>query len=205
MSPHVQRAAAATLAILAGGEGRRMGGPKGELRIEGKPILGYLLDRFRWDGPTLLVTAPGRERPAGCERFGREVTDPVAGEGPLRGVLTALAAVETEMLVVTTCDMPRVGARQLAWLTDELSRRPDAPLVMLSRDSQLEPFPLGIRSSAIAIVTTHYARGARGMRSLATLEGAAVITAPDDWPAEAWTNLNTPADLAAFEDGAGSG
>ena len=38
----------------------------------------------------MLVTAPGFERPPGFERFGREVVDPIAGIGPLRGVLTAI-------------------------------------------------------------------------------------------------------------------
>ena len=28
-----------TLAVLAGGEGRRMGGPKGDLALDGRPIL----------------------------------------------------------------------------------------------------------------------------------------------------------------------
>jgi molybdopterin-guanine dinucleotide biosynthesis protein A len=71
-----------TLAVLAGGEGRRMGGPKGVLALDGRPILERLLDRLDWPGPTLLVTAPGREHPPGWRRFTNEVTDPVAGEGP---------------------------------------------------------------------------------------------------------------------------
>src|SRR5438552_17571218 len=79
-----------TRAILAGGEGSRMGKPKALLEINGRPILAYLLEQFAWPGPTLLVTAPGREKPPGHELFSREVVDPVAGEGPLRGILTAL-------------------------------------------------------------------------------------------------------------------
>ena len=79
-----------TLAVLAGGEGTRMGFAKGELNIDGRPILSHLLERFAWPGWTLLVTAPGREHPSGWEGFTREVSDPEAGQGPLRGVLTAL-------------------------------------------------------------------------------------------------------------------
>ena len=60
-----------TLAILAGGEGSRMGQPKAELRIGARPILSYLLDRFLWAGPTILVTAPGRKRPPGATGFDR--------------------------------------------------------------------------------------------------------------------------------------
>lgn len=189
-----------TLAILAGGEGSRMGRPKGELRVAGQPILSYLLDRFAWKGPTLLVTAPGRERPAGYERFTREVVDPVAGEGPLRGVLTAMEATESKLLLVTTCDMPLLEAAQLSWLAEQLATRPDARLVMIKRGQQIEPLPLAIRSGAIDWMRDHYARGSRSIHSLATAEGTAVLGAPDDWPERAWTNLNTPADLRAFLD-----
>ena len=88
-----------TLAVLAGGEGSRMGRPKGELLVRGRPILVHLVEQLAWRGPTLLVTAPGRERPAGGERFDREVVDAVAGEGPLRGLLTALEAATTEIVL----------------------------------------------------------------------------------------------------------
>ena len=38
----------ATLCILAGGESRRMGRPKAELLVRGRPILTYLLERIDW-------------------------------------------------------------------------------------------------------------------------------------------------------------
>ncbi|MGB7159521.1 MAG: molybdenum cofactor guanylyltransferase [Tepidisphaeraceae bacterium] len=189
---------ATTLAILAGGAGSRMGGPKGALRVGGKPILAYLLDRLRWEGPTVLVTAPGRERPPGCEQFHREVTDPVAGEGPVRGVLRALEAMETDVAVVTTCDMPGMTSPQLLWLKDALSKHPGAPIVMLRRGADLEPFPFAVRRGALTILREHFDRGGRSMHSLAQLAGAAVLPAPDDWQPQTWTNLNTPADFAAF-------
>src|SRR3954467_6767125 len=91
---------ATTLVILAGGAGSRMGKPKGGLLIDDRPILEYLLDRFRWPGPTLLVTAPGREHPPGCQRFDLEAVDPVSDAGPLRGILTALENATTDQVVV---------------------------------------------------------------------------------------------------------
>lgn len=191
----------ATLAILAGGEGRRMGGPKGLLRVGGKPILDYLLDRFRWNGPTLLITAPGREQPPGAGRFTQEVIDPVAGEGPLRGILTALEAAKTDAVIVTTCDMPRVESHHLAWLLDALAQRPAAQLIMLTHGDRCEPFPLAIRRAALALLTSHFTSGDRSMHSLRHVAGAVVeVPAPPDWPDDVWANLNTPADLAALGD-----
>jgi molybdopterin-guanine dinucleotide biosynthesis protein A len=63
--PAVSHCVRTTLAVLAGGEGRRMGLPKGDLALDGRPILKRLLDRLVWLVSTLLVTAPGREHPTG--------------------------------------------------------------------------------------------------------------------------------------------
>jgi molybdenum cofactor guanylyltransferase len=194
----------ATLAILAGGEGRRMGRAKGDLRIDGRPILSYLLDRFRWGGPTVLVTAPGRERPPGSERFDREVSDPAPRQGPLRGVLTALQATESAMLVVASCDMPLIESRHLTWLVRSLAQRPTASLVMPTCDGRVQPFPLSLRRVATQPLVDHFASGSRSMRSLLEIDGAAALPTPEDWPAETWTNLNAPVDVAKFQSG-GSG
>ena len=180
-----------------------MGRPKGELRVDAVPILAYLLDRWQWEGPTLLVTSPGRERPAGAERFTREVADDCTGEGPLRGVITALQATETEALLVTTCDMPLIAGEQLTWLCDQLARREDAAVVMVNRAAGLEPFPLALRRSALARLTAHFSSGGRSLHSLTSLDGSVVVPAPHDWPEQVWTNLNTPADLAAFVERSG--
>src|SRR6478609_398221 len=53
-SPKVTPCEQITLAILAGGRGSRMGKPKSHLRLHGRPILEYLLQRLAWPGPKLL-------------------------------------------------------------------------------------------------------------------------------------------------------
>jgi molybdopterin-guanine dinucleotide biosynthesis protein A len=195
---------AATLAILAGGQSRRMGRPKAELRVGGKPILSYLLDRFAWSGPTLLVTTPGRERPAGWERFDREATDPAPGEGPLRGVLTALEATTTQILVVASCDMPGVEGRQLSRIAEWLAEHSESPLIMLTRDDgSLEPLPFAVRASALGLIRDHLAAGGRSLHSLMQIPGASSLAAPSDWPASTWMNLNTPDDVTQFLRGVG--
>src|SRR5271163_3705700 len=129
----VSHCARTTLAVLAGGEGRRMGGPKGSLSLDSRPILERLLDRLAWPGPTLLVTAPGRNHPPGWRRFTNEATDPVAGEGPLRGILTALENASTNEVVVLPVDMPNITRAPLAWLAARLQENPAAAAVMAER------------------------------------------------------------------------
>src|SRR5437762_2106214 len=112
-----------TLAILAGGRGERMGKPKGLLQVSDQPILTYLLKRFNWRGPTMLVTSPGREKPPGAGGFDAEVIDPVEGMGPVRGLITALENSKTQILIVASVDMPLVGREQLLWLAENIQEK----------------------------------------------------------------------------------
>jgi molybdopterin-guanine dinucleotide biosynthesis protein A len=180
-----------TLAILAGGAGSRMGRPKGMLELHGEPVLIYLLKRLDWPGPTLLVTAPGRERPPGWEGFDREVSDPVADEGPLRGLMTALGHAATETVVVAAVDMPGVTREDLAWLVGELAAR-GAALAMASRAGRVEPLPCAARRDAEDLVAARLKDGRRSLQGMAT-EGSAVVVVPADGrDGRAWLNANTP-------------
>src|SRR5262249_35493764 len=88
-----------TLAILAGGMGRRMGGPKAWLQIEGKSILAWLNAKLPWPGPTIVVSSPATANPPDADLFDQVVIDPADDLGPLRGVLTALEHAETAAIV----------------------------------------------------------------------------------------------------------
>src|SRR4051812_35656440 len=137
-----------TLAILAGGEGSRMGFPKAELHIDGQPILAHLIRTLAWRGPKMLVTAPGRTQPSGADCFDREVVDPVPGEGPLRGVLTALEHCQTDRVIVATVDMPAITRGVLGFLCEQLQASAGCDLIMLRRGAGIEPFPSIYRTSA---------------------------------------------------------
>ncbi len=190
-----------TLALLAGGAGTRMGLPKSRLTLAGLPILQYLHTRFNWPGPTLLITAPGFEKPPASHLFTREAPDPVAGLGPLRGILTALESAETDIVVITTVDMPNVSPTQLYWLSNQLASRPESLAIMLRPagvDSPIEPFPSAFRRSDASLIASRLSAGHRSVQQLAQNPAITLLTAPSDWPASTWLNLNTPEDLATF-------
>ena len=113
-----------------------MGMPKANLTIDSRPILEYLLDEISWPGPTLLVTAPGREHPPGWQRFGMEACDPETGGGPLPGVLTALQHLTTPVLLVLTVDMPAIRRPQCDFLLDRLQDDESLTGVMMRRHDQ---------------------------------------------------------------------
>jgi molybdopterin-guanine dinucleotide biosynthesis protein A len=185
-----------TLAILAGGEGRRMGRAKALLEVRGQPILSYLLERIAWPGATMLVTTPGRERPPGWEQFGREVVDRVAGQGPLRGVLTALESAGTKVIVAATVDMPEIGRTQWEWLIEQISTRPRLLGAMCQRpDGRIEPFPAVFRREALAVIDSRLAAGRGSVQELAEDGDIMAVACPAQWPEAVWTNLNRVEDL----------
>lgn len=153
------------------------------------------------------MTAPGREHPPGAGRFSREVIDPIAGEGPLRGLLTALDALSTSLLLVVTVDMPAVRKEQLLWLIDELKRRPQRLGLMTSRQDAageriIEPFPSVFRDTARPVIQSRVSDGECSVHRLREDDRFEVLEAPPQWAfAGIWANLNSPADLAAFEKG----
>jgi molybdopterin-guanine dinucleotide biosynthesis protein A len=191
------------LAILAGGEGSRIGTPKALLRIQNRPILDYLIDRIAWPGPLWLITAPGREHPPGWERFNRELVDPVAGLGPLRGVLTALEHLDRPELIITTVDMPAMTAGALGWMVEQLHTRPEILGMMCRRDCangpQIEPFPLALRRTGEPVIRQRLERGRLSVQRLLEALSFTAISPPPDWPSDLWLNLNTPADLQALD------
>ena len=179
-----------------------MGRPKGLLRIGERPILEYLHRRLAWPGPTCLVTAPGRENPPGAALFHRELIDPQPGLGPLRGVLTALENLHTQLLIVVTVDMPLLQTSHLRHLLDALPDRPSALGLMFQRsdnaDGRPEPFPLALRPLAIDPIRKRLLAAQRSVHQLLDEPDFETLPTPQSWPASIWTNLNEPLDLDAL-------
>lgn len=194
----------AALLVLAGGRGRRMGRPKGDLQIDRSPILEYLMNRWQWPGEAILITAPGREHPPGWRRFTREAVDLIEGEGPLRGILTGLdAMVDSDRGIFVTVDMPGVGSAQLQFLASQWL--PDDVGLMLQTAAQPEQFPMMLHPSMRQSISHLLITGERRVAAIRDLPGVRTIAAPVDWPARIWTNLNTPADAQRFATGREAG
>lgn len=171
--------------------------PKSNLFFEGQPILTYLLSRFAWPGKTLLITGIGNQHPPGAEDFGSEVTDAVADQGPLRGVLTALENTTTDLLAIVTVDMPAVTTDMLQYLIESLTQSPAATGVMFERQventSQIEPFPCVLRRTFTPTIRQRIELGHRSVYGLSK-EGVKLIPPRQEWTQEVWRNLNTPTD-----------
>jgi molybdopterin-guanine dinucleotide biosynthesis protein A len=132
-----------TLGLLAGGQGRRLGGvAKGLLEVEGRPVLGWLLDLAPGLGGVLL----GANEPAPYAAFGLTVVgDVVAGKGAPGGVVSLLEAATTPWVLCVACDMPFVRREHVEALRLQTDGSVDA--VVAARGGSMEPLCGLYRSS----------------------------------------------------------
>ncbi|GGX77599.1 molybdenum cofactor guanylyltransferase [Litchfieldella qijiaojingensis] len=93
--------------ILAGGQGRRMGGrDKGVEPFAGQMLIDHVLQRLRPHVAEVLINANRHLEVYG--RLGlRVITDREGGyQGPLMGIWSGLSAARTPWVVVAPCDSP---------------------------------------------------------------------------------------------------
>ena len=190
------REAETTLVVLAGGMGTRMGRPKGLLTIHGQPILTRLIEQIGWRGATMLVTGSATTHPPGCERFDREVCDPIPGEGPLRGIATALEN-GVQRAIVLPVDMPAMSGDVLRWMAAQACESG----LFVRRLGEMQAMPMVITGDADQMVRMRLDQGRRSVYGLASEPGFTVIDAPAEWPDEVWLNVNEPGDVERFERG----
>jgi len=107
-----------TAALLAGGEGARVGGQdKGLLPLAGEHLVARVSSAMRAQAGTLLICANRHEQVYAA--FGAVVGDALPGyRGPLAGIAAALATCTTPWLLTVPVDCPgppvELGSRLLA-------------------------------------------------------------------------------------------
>lgn len=122
----------ALVAVLAGGDGRRIGGSKPMRRLRGRPLLGYPVAAARAAGLDVVVVA--KRDTAIPELPCETLIEPDRPVHPLCGVIEALKAKARPVLALG-CDMPLLAADLLSWL----ARAPGAAFVELG--GQPQPLP----------------------------------------------------------------
>jgi molybdopterin-guanine dinucleotide biosynthesis protein A len=131
------RSADLTLAILAGGQGTRMGGlPKPLMRLEGRTFIERLLDLRSRVGDALIVA----NAPSAYERLSaRIVGDLLRNRGAPGGLHAALHAARTPWVLLVAGDMPRVRPEAIDLLVRNAG--PGVEWVCFEREDRLQPMP----------------------------------------------------------------
>jgi molybdopterin-guanine dinucleotide biosynthesis protein A len=104
-----------TVAIMAGGQSRRMGTDKSLVILHGKPLVEHLVARVQELGQaeTILIA----NRPDAYSFLGLPTyTDVLPGKGSLGGIYTALRYSRTPYTLILACDMPFVSTPLLKYM-----------------------------------------------------------------------------------------
>lgn len=185
-------------AVLTGGASRRMGRTKALVAIDGTPMAARVVAALRGAGCAPVVAIGGD--PDELTVLGVPVVpDDHPGEGPLGGLVTAMAAFaaqDASALLVVACDLPFLTPTDLAELVRVAADQPAADVVMAHTDRP-EPACALWRPSARPAVDAAYAAGERAIHRV--LDRLAVVEV--GLPGTALRNINVPADLPGYPCG----
>lgn len=106
----------ATLAVLAGGRGTRMGAPKALLRVGDATLVEWIVARLAPSFAEVIVAGA-----ADAPRAARAIPDQRADAGPLAGIESALAAASCDRVLVLACDTPRASVGLAALLLERVA------------------------------------------------------------------------------------
>ena len=181
--------------VLAGGQGRRMGGvDKGLVAFRGAPMVATVIARLAPQVGAIVVNA--NQNADAYAAFGhRVVPDAVGGyAGPLAGLHAGLAAATTRYVVTVPCDSPFLPNDLVARLGEGLAGE-DAQLAVARTHDQPHPVFALVRADVRAHLEAYLAGGGRKIDAwYATLR---VVEVAFDDEAEAFRNINTRDELAA--------
>lgn len=180
-----------TAAILAGGQGRRVGGrDKGLLHLAGLPLIAHAIAALRAQVGTIVVCANRNANE--YAQFAPVIADTTPGfHGPLAGITSALAQCQTPWLLTFPVDCPQPPA--------DLARRLHAANVRVAAahdgGGRQPLFALYRRDDVIAAATEPDL--ANGVWQWQDKLGAVEIDFSD--AAGAFHNLNTDSDFRFWE------
>ena len=125
--------------VLAGGEGRRMGGcDKGLVSFQSQPMAGFAIQLIRPFVRRIIISC-NRHLPEYAELADEVVEDSLEGfQGPLAGILAGLKVSCSAQVLVLPCDTPLLEAVLVRRLLDAAADSPDV-ITVLSEGGKLHP------------------------------------------------------------------
>jgi molybdopterin-guanine dinucleotide biosynthesis protein A len=177
--------------VLAGGQGRRMGGvDKGLQLLHGRPMVAQVLARLAPQVSEIVINAnQNLDVYAG---FGhRVVPDAIGGfAGPLAGLHAGLSAAGHALVLTVPCDSPFLPLDLFSRLNKELN---DNELAVAKTGDQPHPVFSLVRVSVLDHLSKFLSAGGRKIDAwYSTLK---VIEVPFDDEADAFRNINTREEL----------
>ena len=187
--------------VLAGGSGSRMqvnrgGQGKAWLPLGGLALIEHVARNLAAQVQVLYVST--HDEPERYAPIGIPVCDASEErQGPLAGVLAAMAASRAPWLAVAPCDCPFLPPDWVARLYGA-ALQAQAPLALASYQGSRQPVCMIVRCDVQPDLQAALARGVRKVGQWQRDVGAIAVPF-DDAPGHSFMNVNTPDDLARAE------
>ncbi len=179
-----------SVAVLAGGQSRRMGMDKALIEFEGDPLVVHVADGLKPISDDVFIVC---KRPLDVETGYPEVIDELDAQTPLSGIITALYTAKHPIVFVCGCDMPFISNDVVRRLAAGIG---DAPAIVPRYDDHLQPMHSVWSKDAATQLEDLYAEGQRAVhRALEALE-ARVMEFDDE---RTFVNINTKRELEAIQ------
>lgn len=175
-------------AVLAGGASARMGRAKAFIEIDGSTLLDRAVAALSDAGIDEIVVVGGDESRIATAGH-RSIADEHPGDGPLGGIITALATVEADLVVVLACDLLDASSLAVTSLVGALGSGDVAVPVVDGRPQWLHA---AWRRSIEPALRAAFETGERAPRR--ALDGLVVVEVLDGSPCW-YADADTPADL----------
>jgi molybdopterin-guanine dinucleotide biosynthesis protein A len=181
---------ACSILLLAGGQGRRMGGrDKGLIPWQGEPLIHHLhrLTRPLTDDLLISCNRNLEQYAPYADRLVQDGNDQF--HGPFAGIRTALPLARHAFLLVLPCDVPLIDHQLLQSLRQMAFNHPLQP-VMVRSGEHWQPLLCIIPTCHAGAFEAAWQSGERSPRRvMEKLDAVAVHCAADD---QRLANLNTP-------------
>lgn len=186
-----------TTVILAGGAARRMEGiDKGLIQLNGKAMIGHVIDRLTPQCSELVINC--NRSHAGYAAFGYPLIEDTisGGVGPLAGVLSALEQGDGDYVLSVPCDTPLLPTDLVARMLREIEQH-QAEACTVSDGDRLHPVVLLVKRTVREGLRDYLAKGGRKVHDW--FYSVAHCNADFSDQPQAFININTPQQLAELE------
>jgi molybdopterin-guanine dinucleotide biosynthesis protein A len=187
------------VAILAGGQSRRMGMDKSFVLLNGKPLLQHVVERVSELNLPVILIANQIEKYSG---FGLPVvSDVMANTGSLGGIYTAVQHGDVDRTLCVACDMPCLNPTLLNYLLGQSS---DADAVVPMVAGTAHALHAVYRQTCLSVMRAQIMRGDLTIHRVFPQVDTHFIDEDMlrllDPNLQSLVNVNTPHELAVYQD-----
>ena len=178
-----------TVAILAGGQGRRFGGKdKGLVEVLGRPLIEHILEQLSTQTNQIVINA--NRNISSYQSYGFPVIKDAMSDyqGPLAGFASVMAKVKSDFVLTLPCDAPRVPIDYVDKML-AVQKQESADIVVASDGIRLQPVHALVARRLLPSLKQFLDRGERKIDRWFAEHKMAVLEFSDS--PECFHNLNT--------------